>query len=179
MKKHLFWLVALALIAAVPARAETLDEDTIRKVYDEIKSTIHDADKARAVLQERLDDNYTLKSDVTRHVNDQPPQKASATLDKAKTIQDTVDNISRMKMDKFDSDISSIQFSGDHKYAYVNLATTSTGVLSASTQEDKSKLVNFDYAITETCTQIVGLVQDRVKIMQAQCDDDATLKKQP
>lgn len=176
MNKHRLGLIALLLLLAVPARAETLDDDTIREVYAQIKDAIRDPVKTREILQARLDDKYTLKTDLVRHIDNQQ-QNFSVTADKAKTIQDAVDSIARMKMDKYDSNIESIAYSGDHQFAYVKLVSTSNGILSVPVK-DSAKMENFAYDITEICTHIVGLAADEVKIMRAECNDNVTLKKQ-
>lgn len=170
-----FFGVLFLIGASIPVRAETLDDGTIRQIYTEMKGAMRDPGRLSQIMAERFDDNFVLKLDITHIVGSNPPQQSSASLMKKEYIDSTMSGMNAMKMQNYESNIISIQFSDDRKYATVNDASTTIGTINVPTQ--KGMLNDVKYQAKETCSHIVTLMAGMVKIMQSQCDDQITLNK--
>lgn len=174
MWKHLLWLFALAPILLSPAaRAESLDDATIRKIYTDAAQAIHDADKSRRLMNERFDDNFIMHSEIVRAVGNNPPEKSSEDKNKAQAIHDVVNGIMQTNVEDYDNRVISIQYSGNNAQALVDDQTSSSGTISVPQKDGQYTLVR--YAARETCTDTLALVDTTVKIMKSDCSDQIAL----
>lgn len=176
MQKHtILLLILLFIVTASHARAETLDDDTIHKAYDQIKASMYDPEKLKRIIQLRYDDKFVLESNVQRTVEGKVPEKFTQKWTKEQVIDNTAKTMSHMNINKYDAKILGIRYSADKQLAYVNDVIVSTGSVVVPNQGDQKNVLMFD--TLETCLHTLTLVQDQVKFIQSTCDDDVSLKK--
>ena len=176
MNKCGFWLIFLVLIGSYGlCHAETLDDDSIRKIYADAKATIRDPVKARDMMETRLDDNFTLRSNMTRTAGKAPSQTAVETKSKKQAIESQMSGMQEMKIDNYENIIVSIQYSADKAYAYVSDTSSSSGTVNLPAQQGQNGQVR--YTAKETCADTLTLVGGLIKITQSDCDDQIVIGK--
>jgi hypothetical protein len=176
MRNHGFWLILLVLIGTyAPCRAETLDDDSIRKIYAEAGAAIRDPAKSREMMETRLDDNFTLRSHMTRTAGNNPSQNAVETKSKKQAIEAQVNGMQEMKIENYENNIVSIQYSPDKKLAYVNDTSSSSGTVNLPASAGQNAQIK--YSAKEACADILTLVGDQIKITQSDCNDEIVIGK--
>lgn len=175
----LFCLLIISSLCAAPlaARAETLDEASIRALYARLESDIRDKSKIASYMQERLVDGYSLSLSQGTIVNGMPPQRSQATLNRADTIAHALKGYESMTVEAAKFEIFDIRYSSDRKVAYVRLTATSSGMLmvSGGTVGIGSAMPSTRYQDVEKCQESLTLESGTIKFLQTACDSQLTV----
>ncbi|MDP9126930.1 MAG: hypothetical protein M3N08_01540 [Pseudomonadota bacterium] len=176
MKTSTFGLALIVVLAAVlPCRAETLDDDSIKKLYADTKAAIHDPDKTRELMETRLDENFTSRSNMTRSMAGTPPQTATETKSKSQAIEAEIGGLKEVNLESYDNAVVSIKYAPDRKSAIVNDTSTATGTVNAPSQPGQAAAI-IRYTAKESCSNTLALVDAQIKIMQSDCNDQIVFK---
>ncbi len=161
-------LCLVALLASFPlssAKAERLNEASIRHMYDESAAAIRDPDQTRLLMEERLDDSFTLKTNQIIALSDGRGQSSSRVLDKAGTMDEEILSGRTTEIEDYHHTILNIQFSDDKKFADVRDATLSSGLIKMETAEGQKKSAKF--GASQECLDLVTLKDQTLTILKS------------
>lgn len=175
MKKRVLALALFCLLPAFAARAETLDDASIRAFYASYAETFKVSDDLVSFMQTRFDDKYTLQENLTRIVDDDPPQASNDTYGKDMEILNSIRGANETRIATAQGNVVNIAYSDDHKYAYV----TYTLALSGTTKVEDANGLSSEgsYGDAEGCVGQLMLKNDSITIVKSACNGKITIRK--
>lgn len=178
MPKRLLALVCLCLFfidMPSPSYAEGLNDVSIRALYAKTAAIVDDPEKMLQMMEDKLDDHFTLKSNLTQIIGDGPPQTTVSTFDKTKAIDNALRGYSVMQVDHYQNKVTGIKYSDDHKYATVTDTTASSGIINVPVPEGGYAAIRYEDG--EGCVDQLTLAEEKIKFLQSVCNEKFVVGK--